>query len=318
MVPPPSVNTERRPRALVVGAMILDILAIASRKAKAEDSTPGQVTTSAGGVALNIAEGLARLSVDTSLVSIVGDDDAARQLLMHCDAAGINTSPVVRRSGVRTSSYVSLHDLDGSLLYAVADAGLIETFSAHLMPSLLELLSDTDVCIIDANLPVEFITWLVSNKGNVPLVAEAVSINKCQKLLSILPSLQLLKVNCHEAEALANLDSGADLHQIAESLLSCGLENVLITLGAAGAMLATMQGSRLHTHYCEAPEVDIKSVNGAGDAFLAGLLSADLHGEDAAEQLRWGRVAAGSSLGVNSACSPDINLGSMEPIKSNE
>ena len=59
---------------LVIGAANLDIKGIPEEPLLAGTSIPGQIRTSLGGVARNIAENLARLDVDTVLLTAVGDD----------------------------------------------------------------------------------------------------------------------------------------------------------------------------------------------------------------------------------------------------
>ena len=104
------------PRAVVIGAINMDVLAIAGQSAISGDSTPGTATFCAGGVGRNIAEALARLSVSTQLISIVGNDMEADRLLDQCTALGIDCSQV-QVAEEPTSSYVAIHDVDLSLIH---------------------------------------------------------------------------------------------------------------------------------------------------------------------------------------------------------
>lgn len=302
----------QRPNALVVGAMNLDVLAIASQTALPEESTPGHVTTSAGGVGRNIAEGLSRLGISTTLLSAVGDDDAGRQLLMHCQAAGINTDHVISPGGVNTSSYVSLHDRDGALLYAISDMSLMDQFRSDQLPGLRQQLSNADICVIDTNLPQVLISDIAVNAAGTTLVADAVSVAKCQRLVSVLPELTVLKANRNEAEALTGCVADTPLQTVIERTLALGPENVLMTLGEEGALLATRKDGSLTITRSASPITEIKSVNGAGDALMAGFLAAALYGYDTDEQLRWGKVAAGFSLATQNACSELLSVDSMQ------
>jgi pseudouridine kinase len=62
------------PFVAVVGGANMDICASPARRLRTHDSNPGSVVTSPGGVARNIAENLARLGVDSRLVTAVGAD----------------------------------------------------------------------------------------------------------------------------------------------------------------------------------------------------------------------------------------------------
>ncbi len=302
----------RQPNALVIGAMNLDVLAIASQTALAEESTPGKVTTSAGGVGRNVAEGLSRLGICATMVSAVGKDDAGNQLLQHCRSAGINTDHVLRVDGANTSSYVSVHGHDGALLYAISDMDLMDQYHSDQLPGLRQWLHNADICVIDTNLPEVLIADIAGAKGQTALVADAVSVAKCQRLASVLSALTLLKANQHEAEALTGCSANTPLQVVIEKCLALGPETVLMTLGSEGALVASYENGSLKITYGASPDVAIKSVNGAGDALMAGFLAAALYGHNTDEQLRWGKVAAGTSLATQNACCELLSVDSMQ------
>lgn len=83
-------------RVVVMGGCVEDVLATGRGGVTIEmgTSNPGKVTTSAGGVARNIAEAIARLGGDVhvQLVTVVGDDDAGRGLLEHARRAKVDVS----------------------------------------------------------------------------------------------------------------------------------------------------------------------------------------------------------------------------------
>lgn len=301
----------RQPSALVVGAMNLDVLAIASQAALPEESTPGDVSSSAGGVGRNIAEGLSRLGINTTLLSAVGNDDAGRQLLLHCQSTGIKTDTVVTLEDANTSSYVSLHNRDGALLYAISDMGLMDRFRHDHLADLNQQLSSADLCVIESNLPEAVIMAVVDAAEKTPLVADAVSVAKCQRLTKVLPALTLLKANRHEAEALTGSAATTPLDTVIARTLALGPEVLLMTLGEEGALLATNRGGDLKITKSPPPDMQVKSVNGAGDALMSGFLAAALYGCDTDEQLRWGKVAASLSLATQKACSELLSIHSM-------
>lgn len=60
--------------AVVVGGVNVDIGARSFKPLVAEDSNPGEVMTSLGGVGRNIAHNMSLMGVDTRLLSAYGDD----------------------------------------------------------------------------------------------------------------------------------------------------------------------------------------------------------------------------------------------------
>jgi 1-phosphofructokinase len=106
----------------------------------------------------------------------------------------------------------------------------------------------------------------------------------------------LLKPNTEELAQLAGAteadlaaDPGALLAAV-DSLHARGVGQVLLTLGADGALLSTADGERWSA---KPPPVTVRSTVGAGDSSLAGFLLADLAGGGPADRLRTA-VAYGS------------------------
>ncbi|MCU1644700.1 MAG: fruK [Nocardia sp.] len=106
---------------------------------------------------------------------------------------------------------------------------------------------------------------------------------------------QLLKPNAEELAQLTGADL-AELHdptaaaRAAGALVARGVDAVLATLGAAGAVLVTAAGA----WHAAAPAITARSTVGAGDSALAGYLLADLDAAAPADRLRRA-VAYGSA-----------------------
>lgn len=105
--------------------------------------------------------------------------------------------------------------------------------------------------------------------------------------------LALIKANQHEiAEALhVAVTSLDDAARVARRLIVGGPAQIMITLGAAGALLATNSGEVWHAR---PPDVEIVSDVGSGDAALAAFAVAALRGDAAPVALRHA-VACGTA-----------------------
>lgn len=77
------------------------------------------------------------------------------------------------------------------------------------------------------------------------------------------------------------------------------IKAVMVTLGPAGAVLATPDGA----WHASAPEVPVISTVGAGDSSVAGYVLADVRGGDEAERLRMAM-----SFGASVASLPGTGL----------
>ena len=90
-----------------------------------------------------------------------------------------------------------------------------------------------------------------------------------------------------------------DAAKAAKVIASKGIENVMISLGARGAVLACGDG----IFFAEAPKIDALSTIGAGDSSIAGFLAAFKGGKGAEEYLKTA-VAFGSAACMTEGTKP--------------
>ena len=111
----------------------------------------------------------------------------------------------------------------------------------------------------------------------------------------------LIKPNLAELSALVGreLDTAERIKAAAAEVAALGAENVLLSMGADGAMLFGSLGE----HFIAAPRIEAVSTVGAGDSLLAGFLFAESKGLGIAESLRWA-VAAGSAACLREGTAP--------------
>jgi 1-phosphofructokinase len=115
----------------------------------------------------------------------------------------------------------------------------------------------------------------------------------------------LIKPNIEEIMQYIGETDKSILPEIAAKLHNDGIENVMISLGDDGAILATCGG----IFRAIVPKVDALSTIGAGDSSIAGFISAFVSGKNAAEMLRTAvsfGTAACLTDGTNPPRSEDI------------
>lgn len=102
----------------------------------------------------------------------------------------------------------------------------------------------------------------------------------------------LVKPNTEEAAAITGLpmNTPAEIAAGAAAIRASGAHNVVVSMGKAGALLHTGEGTWLvHT-----PKIQEKNPIGAGDSMVGGLVWALTRGETLKEALAWG-VASGAA-----------------------
>ena len=89
---------------LVVGSAVLEISGKTVDVLQPGMRQHGHIHASVSGVARNIAENLARLDIETVLLSAIADDDMGQHLITHSTLAGIDCRHVLRVSGSHTAT----------------------------------------------------------------------------------------------------------------------------------------------------------------------------------------------------------------------
>lgn len=262
------------------GAAHWDIIARAAPGASGIDR-PGTVETRPGGVALNIAAALARNGVSTQLIASVGDDDQGVRLLTAIQNLDVGTAHLFIANRATTGQYVAVEDADGELLHAVADTSALNTLTADRV-SIADL-AKARCWVIETNLRKDFLAAVASFNGRPKLVANPVSEAKASQLASALPHLSTLYCNRREAEVLCRC-SFKTSNDAAEALRSEGVNRAVVTDGA-GVVTDCSGGG---TFRAQPPTLEIETVTGAGDAFMAGHLAASLSDHAPADSLNAG------------------------------
>ena len=298
----------------VIGGANTDILGFIERRLVPKDSNPGHVRTSAGGVGRNIAENLARLGITTRLVTALGEGPEADVLAAGCAELGIDVRAVPVK-GLAGSRYLAIMDASGDLALAVSDMRALDAVTPAALDVHAAALDDAAVIVLDANLPVETLAHVAGRWSGTSLFLDTVSVAKAPRASGLLGALHTLKTNELEAAALTGTAPGA-VDTAVTALLAAGAPRVIVTGGIAGALIATASERVRFVP----PPATVLSATGAGDAYMAGLVYAELAGFDlthtAAFSSAMAAVALASELTVSDTIAEESVLEMMEAMLS--
>ena len=114
----------------------------------------------------------------------------------------------------------------------------------------------------------------------------------------------LVKPNKTELEEIfeTKMNSAGQIASFAQKLQKMGAHNVLVSLGAAGALLSADDG-QIYT--CNVPRGDLKDSTGAGDSMVAGFIAKDLSGAARDECLRYAVACGCASAYSDELLMPD-------------
>lgn len=299
------------PYAAVLGAVNLDIGGRSSSELVRHDSNPGHIEMSIGGVGHNIALNLARLGIDIRMLTAFGGDALSAYLKQEAGRS-LDISLSLTEPSRRCSSYLYACGPDGNMELAINDMDVMNCITPGFADSLADALNGAELVIIDANLPKETITH-ISNICTRPMLADAVSTIKASRLKGALHAINVLKPNLMELESLSGMAvrDERSLRLACAALVDAGVKNLLVSMGAKGAMVYNEDES----FFCRPPEkLEIKNATGAGDALMAGFAFGRMRGQDNRACLRYAVAASLIAAMSDEAVSPDIDEGGLETI----
>jgi len=302
------MGLERKPHITVVGAVNVDITGTPDQPLIAQDSNPGHVSISLGGVGRNIADNLARLGASVDLITVLGDDGYAADIREDCSRLGISLENSLQITGGATSSYLCINDDQGDMHIAINDMRLIDNLTPTFLADKMPVINRSDLLVIEANLSKAAIEFLAGHV-TIPIIAEPVSTRKAGRLLSVLDRLQLIKPNRIEAEILSGVTirEEADLQRAAVSLHARGVRQVCISLGRDGVYCSDADTKEKY------PILPGRVVNttGCGDAFFSACAWGACYNLPLAMTARLGLAASAICLEWPGSISPDMTFANV-------
>lgn len=288
----------------VIGGANVDMSATLFDSFIAADSNPGKVDIGYGGVARNIAHNLALMGNRVQLLTAFGGDLFGRLLEDYCKQQGIDVRLSDTVDNARSGTYLCINNHGGEMIAAVADTEVVGVITPEWLEKRLGDVNQSDYVVADTNISEQAIRYLMENV-TVPLLIDGVSSTKAHRVMnalskSKLPYLHSLKLNLKEAVAITK---EADYALAAQRLIDLGVAHVYITLGSDGVYCRSAAQEWL---YPALPITEVVNTNGAGDAFLAGVVYAMTKGLEFPQTAQYGLMAARATLMSPKAVNPEI------------
>lgn len=253
------------------------------------------------GKALNVAIGVARLGGDSFATGFMFDD-GGKLFEERLKYENVKNKFVWNKGSVRVNYKI----IDNrAMLTEINDKGDMVTRDKQLeLVSLIKDLSiDANIAIISGSVPrgvdAEFYYEAIKEiPENVKIVVDA---EKANLAAALKRNLYLVKPNLNELEEYigSSLRTKKEIIAATKGFLDKGVENVIVSLGADGAILTDGTNS----YFCKSASVAVNSTVGAGDSMVAATCVMTERGADKQEILRCA-VAAGTA----SIMTPGTNL----------
>lgn len=269
----------RKPRILVVGSFVMDVIATTERVPKSAQTVYGKSFHMApGGKGANQALQCARLGADVTMMGCVGDDLFGEKLLETPRNAGVDVSHVLIRQGISSGvGHVTLEVTEHTAqnrIVVIPGANL--TLTVEDVAWIKDEIGTYDMVLLQLEVPLEVNRTVArwAKASGVPVMLNpAPATDLDDELLSL---VTYLTPNEQEASTETHLPLGSDenglcqgdLQKIAAALWDKGVEHVIITLGGHGS--AVVEGDSIR--YVPCVHMDhVTDPTAAGDSFVGAL-----------------------------------------------
>ena len=255
----------KTPSILVIGSSNTDmVIKVPGLPQPGETVSGGDFQVFGGGKGANQAVAARRAGGKVQFIAAVGDDDFGR--------AAIDT---FSREGIDTTGIQIIENApSGVAMIFVSDSGencigVASGANARLSPEVLQdqqhAFDDADLLLMQLEIPLETVAAAVkmANLSNTRVIINPAPATRLPE--SMLQNLFCITPNETEAEALTGIAVTDQESAVAagNALLERGVQNVVLTMGANGALLHNATGS----HYQSADKVTAVDTTGAGDTF---------------------------------------------------
>lgn len=294
----------------IIGGITVDIEGHPYQKLVYEDSNPGKISISYGGVGRNITENLGRLGASVSFFSVAGDDMTGRAAIRELADLGVDVSGVNLLPGENTAMYMSILNMVGDMELALCNMDALERISTELIDKAALASTHAKVVALDTNLTEEALAYAVTKFEDKPLFLDPVSTTKAERVKSLLGHFHTIKPNRAEAEVLSGIEIRDPEALDAAGLwfIEQGVKRVFITLATGGVYYRDASTSGVLPP--SRPLSPSGSATGAGDAFSASILESFLHERDLVVTARYGLAA--SSIAMEAKTAVNAKMSALE------
>ncbi len=277
-------NLERR-RILVIGSSNTDMVIKTGHLPRpGETVLGGKFLMNPGGKGANQAVTIARLDGRVTFVCKTGNDIFGHQARLLFEEEGIDASYVFSDAENPSGVALIMVDAQGENCIAVASGANANLLSSDLIKA-EEAIERADLLLTQLEIPMETVEFAVETawkkKKRVilnPAPARPLSFSMMRCLYMITP-------NETEAEMLSGvkITDEESAYQAAKAIHALGVENVVITLGAKGALGYNDSFAEL----IPATQVEAVDTTAAGDVFNGALVVALSEGKGFGEAIRF-------------------------------
>ena len=298
-------NRTAQPFVSVIGGLNIDLQGSTENPLVFNDSNPGEITMSAGGVGRNIAENIAKLNIHSKILSYVGNDALGDFVVNKSKESGVDTSLIKKDSHLPTSQYLSVLDDNNDMLVSISDMRIIDEMTIQDIHNWDQVIAQSSAIVVDTNIPIPVIEHLTDEYSYIPLFLDPVSFAKTSKIVKLIGRFHTVKPNRLETELISGvkITDKDSMLEAAQKIFDMGCKQIFITLGEEWVFYYDGKDFGLHLH----EDANMISANGAGDAFTAGVVYGFLNLNSIKETAEFASAAAVIALRSANTISDELS-----------
>lgn len=255
---------------VVVGSLNMDLVVhMPTIPRPGETLLGGQFATFPGGKGANQAVAAARLGAHVTMIGCVGADAFGEQLIDGLRMEGVETANIHVDHNHATGVALITVDAVGQNSISVASGANYALTAEHVMDAWNHLVGVDYLVMPLETRPETILTAAkLANKNQVKVILNPAPARELD--VELLSLVDVIIPNEHETAYLTGMEISNDEDTIkaAKVLIQQGARNVILTLGARGALILEGERDEPSFHFLEAYKVKAVDTTAAGDAFV--------------------------------------------------
>lgn len=284
---------KNRKTVVVVGSLNMDLVACAPRLPQRGETIFGkEFSTFPGGKGANQAVAAGKLGAKVYMAGCIGRDGFGNELMASLRSNQVNTDFIRQVDGSTGTALITVAD-DGANTIVVVGGANMECKSIDVDRALACCL-EPGILLVQNEVPRETVEYAISTaqkKGWMVILNPAPARPIDQQLM---PLVDIIIPNETEMATLTDcpVETLEELIYAAGKLLQSGVKNVIVTIGAKGAICCNESG------YQQIKPYIVKAVDttAAGDAYTGGLAAALAEGKNLVESMDFAAAVAALSV----------------------
>lgn len=293
----------------VIGSTNIDVVSYIDKiPAGGETRAAQNFHTAHGGKGANQAVAAAKLGADVLMVSAVGNDLFGKGALENFKQNKIDTSRVSVIEGVATGEATIIVEASGQnriLLYKGAN----DKLTPELLAQAADDLKSCGLIVLQLEIPLETVYAAINfaNENKIPVLLNPAPAVK-DLSIEMACKCDFFVPNETELSILTDMPVGSrdEIKAAAQSLLSKGLKNIIVTMGSQGALWLSSE----REEFVPARKVQAVDSTGAGDSFIGCFVEHYSKNSDVLESMK--RASLYATLSVTKKGTQNSYAGAVE------